>query len=346
MRRTALLLVLVMGLAGCSGGSGSGDDGDATPTTPRPDVEISAPLPDWQIGQGWTYVVDVPGQRTQTFTMMVADQRDGLWVVGSDDRTQALHHAVYSTNPVLGRIGTETLSPFQDGEPVSMYRFPLTDGKQWSAAFFGESMAFRSDFVGDILLQPSLGLGTFAEGFRVSASGPSGTTVLYDYVEPARWFTSFEVRDTNGSRVIRLDLVDIAEAYTSPYHFFRGEDLLVATRVSEAGAPVVEEMTVPLAERFTDGMAIGVSYVGRQSTVPATANITVTGPPDGQVYFQREITGLGQKFALADLRADPACVDPDDSSCAGDFNVAVRLAGDTSVQVLVISYQTFAEGSL
>lgn len=346
MRAAAVFVVLAMVLAGCSGGSGDGDTSPTPTTTPRPDVDIAAPLPDWQVGQGWTYVVDVPGQRTQTFTMMVAENRDDLWVVGADEREQALHHAVYSTNPVLGRIWTETLSPFQDGEPVAMYRYPLTDGKQWSATFFGETMQFEAQFVGDILLQPSLGLGTFAEGFRLTASGPSGTTVSYDYVEAAQWFTSFEVRDADGGRLIRLDLVDLADGYTGPYHFFRGDDLLVATRTGQPGAPVVEDVSVPPAERFTDGVAIGVSYVGRQAAVPPTANVTVTGPPAEQVYFQREISGLGQKFALADLMADAACVDPDDSSCGGDFTVSLRITGDADVEVRVISYQTFAEGSL
>lgn len=345
MRTVTVFVILAMVLAGCSGGSADGDR--ATPTTtPRPDVQIAAPLPDWQVGQGWRYVVDVPGQQTHTFTMMVAEKQGDLWVVGADNRTQAVHHAVYSTNPVLGRIGTQTLSPFQDGEPVSMYRFPLTDGKQWSAAFFGESMSFQSEFAGDILLQPSLGLGDFVEGFRLTASGPSGTTVLYDYVEAAQWFTSFEVRDANGTRVLRLDLVEIVDSYSGPFHFFRGDDLLIETRSSEPGAPVVEDIPVPPAERFTDGMAIGVSYVGHQSPVAPIANVTLTGPPDNQVYFQRELSGLGQKFALADPMADPACVDPEDSSCAGDFTVSLRLSGAADVEVRVISYQTFAEGTV
>lgn len=338
MRRLAPLLILAFVLAGCSGSSGDGGDGgdgqDPT-TSPRPDVDIAAELPTWQAGQGWRYVVDVPGERTQTFTMMVVEQRGELWVVGANDRDQALHHAVYSTNPVLGRIGVETLSPFQDGEPVAMYRFPLTDGKEWSARFFGETMQFDASFVGDILLQPSLGLGGFAEGFRVRATGPSGVTVAYDYVEAAQWFTSFEVLNANGSRQIRLDLVERVDDYSGPYHFFRGDDLLVETHTSQATEPVVETLTVPSAERFTDGMAIGVSYLGRQSEVPPVANMTVTGS-DGEIYYQREFTGLGQVFDVQDLHAD----------VEADYTVDLRVTGNVELEVRVISYQAFAEGTL
>ncbi len=353
MRATPSLFALALlaaALGGCTDAPESEPEDDTAPDTGRDDVEFQAELPDWRLGQGWQYIVDRPGTKTETMTMMVAETHDDLWVVASDDRTKALDHALFSKTPVLGRVGKETLSPFQDGEAVNMYEFPLVDGKRWSAPFFREDMEFHAVHVGDIELQERLGLGAFTQGFQITATGPSGTSVQYDYVEAADWFTSFEVLDPEGERVVRLDLVDILDDYQGPYHFLRGEDLLIDTHHSDMDAPLAETITIPAPQKFHDGLVLGITYLGQSSLLPAHANITFTGPPDDELpstpYFQAEFTGLGQEFTRADLPIESSCLDPDDGSCTGELEIEVRLTGEVDVEIRVVAYQRFAEGDL
>lgn len=315
----------------------------------RPEAGARAEKPDWELGEGWRYIVDMPGQRTRTVTMIVAEDRGDLWVVASAQEDQALDQVLYGTNPVLGRNGKETLAPFQGGEPVDMYRFPLTDGKQWNATLFDESMSVRAEFSGDIEVQPELDLGGFVQGFEITARGPSGARLQYDYVDAVGWFTAFEVLDADGKRLIRLDLIERIEDYRGPYQFYRREPVMEETLVSSPGEPVSAQVTIPASERSPDGLVIGVSYHGAPSLLPPVANVTLTdeaGEALAPAYFQRDFTGLGQTFVRYDVPVEAACIDPGDDSCTADLRFNVHMVGEVEVVLRASMYQVFAEGSL
>jgi hypothetical protein len=341
-RALGMLLALAMLLAGCSGQGGN----DQTPTSgsPKPTgttgVAASSPLPTWSLGQGWTYQVERPGEPTRTFKMIVAEDRDanGLWVVAADNRTQAVHHTIYSTNPVLGRISKTTLSPFQSGGPVEMYKFPLTDGKSWIAPFFGESMTFTAVYAGDIdtsRIATKHGFGGTSEGFRITAEGSSGQRVLYDFVDGVEWFTSFELRSATGQREITLTLTDIFESYKGEYHFFRGRDALSTVKTHAANAaPATEDLKATIADGFKDRVGLGIIYQGTSATTPPRATVELLNP-SGQSVYQREFAGSGQILDLTDV-----------AGATGDWTVRITLVGQVTLDLRAVGILIFAEGTL
>jgi hypothetical protein len=199
-------------------------------------------------------------------------------------------------------------------------------------------------------VQPQLAMGDFAEGFRLEARGASGTTVRYDYVDAASWFTSFEVRSPDGTRIIRLDLIEIIPRYQGPYVFLRGEELLVETFTATTETPFIAEFEVPAATRFFDGLAVGVTYLGTPGLLPPALNVTLVGPPQEAAldtrYYDHESRGLGHAFARARPPVERSCLDPEDPACSGTFRLQVRLVGEARAELRVVSFAVFSEGVL
>lgn len=339
MRRILVAILVVSTFSGCTRPS---DDGEIPPAVSPTNtgeplrVAARAALPQWTLGQGWTYIVELPGKPTHTFKMMVAEDQGDLWVVASNNRTQALHHAVYSTNPVLGRISKSTLSPYQSGSPVKMFDFDLTDGKTWRAQFFGEDMTFTAHYAGDIDMRRipvRHGLGQFAEGFRITAAGGTGQRVSYDYVEAVEWFTTFELTNKEGAVQIRLTLTDLESDYRGPYFFYRAKDALVRTATPQS-PPALQTFDAPVPEDFKDLVALGVAYLGRTGTPPPNANVTLK-KPNGDVQWSQTFSSATQVGVLRDFAGQ-----------AGTWKVEVLMTGTTQVELRVAGIQKFAEGAL
>jgi hypothetical protein len=274
--------------------------------------------------------------------MVVAEDRDALWVVASNNRTQAVNHAVYSTNPMLGRVGKDTLSPFQSSAPVQMYQFPLTDGKSWQATFFGQPMEFRATYVGDIdasQINPARNLPAKLDGFRLTASG-GGMSVSYDYVDAIEWFTTFELRDQDGTRKIRLSLSDFEAAYTGPYFFYRGASdsvSLIKNGAHEASAvpPTASETyEANVPSGFKDFVALGVVYVGKTGTPAPRLDMTLRRP-DGTTALSQPFLGAREIHYLKDV----AGVD-------GKWTLQADMTGTISFEARVFGISKYAEGTI
>lgn len=339
MRRLVVAILVLSLFSGCAedrDGGGVSPTLTTTNTGEPPRVGARAAIPEWTLGQGWTYIVELPGKETYTFEMMVAEDREDLWVVASNNRTQAIHHAVYSTNPMLGRISKTTLSPYQSGAPARMFDFDLTDGKTWRALFFGEEMTFTAHYAGDIDVRrvPSgHGLGQFAEGFRITAIGGTGQRVFYDYVEAVEWFTTFELKDKDGNTQIRLTLIDLESNYRGPYFFYRAKDALVRTATPQ-NPPMPETFDAPVPEDSKDLVALGVIYVGRSGTPPPNANVTLK-KPNGEVQWSQTFSSGTQVDVLRDF-----------AGVAGTWKVEVLMAGSAQVELRVVGVKKFAEGAV
>lgn len=345
MRQLVLGVVVLLLFSGC-GGRGDGDPTDAPgpgETTPTASfLDIQSNLPEWNLGQGWTYRVERPGLPTETFKMIVAEDRGDLWVVASNNRTQAVNHAVYSTNPMLGRIGKETLSPFQSGEPAEMYQFPLTDGQTWQATFFGQAMTFKAVYAGDIdstQVNTARNLPKRIDGFRITATG-GGVTVTYDYVEAIEWFTAFEVRK-NGEREIRLSLADFESAYKGSYFFYRGapdDQSLVQTGSHDASSvpPTTNEVyEADVPDNFQDFVALGVVYVGRSAPLTFTRLDVTLLRPDGSAAIQQNLVGAREWHRLADV-----------PGVAGTWSLQANMTGTMTFELRVFGVSKYAEGTL
>lgn len=348
--RAALLvfLLLVAPAAGCTKGPPPGGSPSLTVPTAgatTPSLGVSAALPAWNLGQGWTYAVEVPGKPTRTFKMIVAESRpdDNLWVVATNDRDQAVHHAIYSTNPMLGRIGKTTLAPLQSGAAVKMYQFPLTDGKTWTGEFFGEVMSFQAEYAGDIdasAINPERNLPARLDGFRITATGPSGVKVRYDYVEAVAWFTAFEILARDGSRVMRLGLTDLETSYRGEYFFYRGapdSDSLVreVNHTDPVSTPTTYELNV--ADAFTDLVGLGLVYRGRSGSVgslPPNATLVLRDPAGAEVWRQN-LDGAQEIHVLHDV-----------AGSAGRWTVETTIRGNVDLEIRGFGISKFAEGQL
>ncbi|HEX9815381.1 MAG TPA: hypothetical protein VGB18_00255, partial [Candidatus Thermoplasmatota archaeon] len=308
-------------------------------------LEVQAELPDWRFGQTWTYRVERPGLPTGTFKMIVAEDRDDLWVVATNNRTQAVDHAVYSTNPMLGRISKETLSPYQSGAPVKMYQFPLADGKTWQATFFGTTMNFQANYVGDIdssQIDKARNLPSRLDGFRVTATG-GGRTVMFDYVDTIEWFTRFELQEADSTFSIRLSLADFESNYKGSYFFFRGApdaESLIKEGSHQANAlpPTSRETfdaTVPA--NFKDFVALGVIYVGKTGTPPPNLEMQLLRPTGGAVLTQQQtrFAGAREVHFLHDV-----------PGIEGKWTFQVNMTGTLTYEARVFGISKYAEGSI
>jgi hypothetical protein len=222
-----------------------------------------------------------------------------------------------------------------------MFDFPLSDGKTWNARFFGEDMSFTATFAGDVPLQPDVGLGAFAEGFRIQATGSSGTRVLYDFVPAVGWFTAFEV--VQDGRQIRLDLLGLVDDYAGPYVFFRGADLVVEDLAhEETTAPAAHTFPFDLNEENGHGLGVGLVYTGGQGSSPRLANTTLRDAA-GQVVWQHEFSALGQQEALREFGPDQGVSCPD---ACGPYTLEILLVGNVDLEVRAVGLQEFATGVL
>lgn len=341
MRALAVSIALLF-FAGCTGDQPI-PSSSVVPTTgsTKPSLDVSAELPTWNLGQSWTYQVEVPGKPTRTFKMIVAEDRreDRLWVVATNDREQAVHHAIYSTNPMLGRIGKDTLAPFQSGAPVKMFQFPLTDGKSWQALFFDETMAFDVEYAGDIdasAINSARNLPKRVDGFRITATGPSGAEVRYDYVEAVEWFTSFEIVDKNGDREIKLTLSDFESGYKGSYYFYRGakdsESLMQAIKHEGAPSTVTYDANIP--DGFKDFVGVGILYVGK-SSIPGPSVTFTLRDPGGATKWEQTVSGAREVHVLKDV-----------PGTAGKWSVATTQQGTFDAELRVFGISKFAEGTL
>lgn len=324
-----LAIALALLLSGCAGkdrGDGTGPTTGTASASQTVSLDVAMERPDWRLGQYWSYRVEIPGRPTATFKMVVAEDLDDRWIVATDDREKALHHALYSTNPVLGRITKQALSPYQSDQPVNMYEFPLTDRKTWTSAFFGEEMTFTSTYSDTLEAQP----GVYLPGFDVRAQGTGSARVDFNYVEAFGWFSDFQVYDPDGKKDFHLILLDAGASYEGPYYFLRGKDLYgdVLTEGTNPTSPT----TFNVGEDFH---ALGVGLVAEATSDSPSAvnllNVTLKRP-DGSAAYQRQWT-LARNEQVTDAI--------ELATAKGAWTIEVTLVGSVRVDLRTVGLVVF-----
>lgn len=189
------------------------------PDTPGPD-SVASP---WVQGDFWTYAVRA-GQRTFSSTLVYYDDADFSagkaqhYLVGTASAEEALDHALFSVNPMLGRIHRSLYSPHESGLHADMFYFPLCAGSTWTTAFY--------DTTFDLTAQPAAiplpGGASDANGFRIEGSSGDGSTLRLTYSPQAKWFTSLALDRADGLRVT-MDLTGTGTGKSGTYHFLRAQ---------------------------------------------------------------------------------------------------------------------------
>lgn len=189
------------------------------PDTPGPDSQADP----WELGDAWTYRVDADGR---TFTSELAYYEDidfaggqaQHYLVGSKARDEAFDHALFSINPMLGRIHRTLYSPHESGAHADMFNFPLCEGATWITIFYDTT--FQLTARRETVTLPD---GTQDPlGFRITGTSGDGSTLTHTYSPAAKWFTELDLQRADGLR-LTMDLQSIGSGKTGQYHFMRAQ---------------------------------------------------------------------------------------------------------------------------
>ena len=178
----------------------------------------------WVLGQFWEYSLAVDGEDLGTTKLVYYDDQDldsaGVaqhYMVGTPTREEALRHAIFSENPMIGRVHRILYSPHESGDHADMFHFPLCPGSSWQTVFYGETFTLTA--------QPAnlaLPNGGSDDGFAIEGASAEGSTLRLSYSPAAQWFTFIDLDRADGGTV-DMELVDTGTGYTGEAFFLRGQ---------------------------------------------------------------------------------------------------------------------------
>jgi len=137
MKRQATFLIaaLVLIAFGCTPAEAPPDE-DAGAATSAEDRTLAAP-PDLQLGEWWTVEVRAThADATYRTTMVVAERGDGTATIGIPPE-EFTHDFLVLHIPPLGDVGLDPFSWMFMWEDFEALRFPLEQGRAWSAEYHG-----------------------------------------------------------------------------------------------------------------------------------------------------------------------------------------------------------------
>lgn len=246
---TAVVLFASLALAGCSDGKGDAATGAEcalepvlcdpehflanhhcivadvrprvyAPDTPGPDTSADP----WTAGDWWSYRLTLDGVAHTTTLVYYEDiDFDGAgraqhYLVGTSSAEEALDHALFSVNPMLGRIHRTLYSPHESGLHADMFNFPLCQGSAWTTGFYDTTF----DLVARPEALPLPGGRSDALGFTIQGTSPDGSTLTHTYSPAAKWFTRIDLDRADGLRV-DMELLDFGSGKSGLYHFLRAQ---------------------------------------------------------------------------------------------------------------------------
>lgn len=206
------------------------------PDTPGPDLAADP----WQPGDYWTYDVRA-ADRAFSSTLVYYDDADIAsgtaqhYLVGSASRDEALDHALFSVNPMLGRIHRSLYSPHESGLHADMFHFPLCAGSTWLTGFYDTTFTLTAER-SPVQLPDGR---SDSLGFRIVGSSPDGSTLVLAYSPTTQWFTKLEMQRADGLTVT-MQLTGHGSGKTGTYYFLRGQkdEVLDVALIGSAGAVV------------------------------------------------------------------------------------------------------------
>ncbi|MBI4394003.1 MAG: hypothetical protein HY556_09450 [Euryarchaeota archaeon] len=226
MLARSVLVLAALVVSGCVTGPPAEKDDVVSPPAILPAV-----VPWWEVGDWW--LVDITNSTGATYTSRLVnfwnDTETAHFWLGVQDRDEAMEHALFDTNPLLGRIHHAILTPHEKGMHASMYRFPIVDNETWEGFSFGAQWSYKARAVPDIATP--LGV---KEGYRITGFQPNGARIDYDYVPALKWFSSLVQRDSAGREVLELVVKGHGSGSTGTYVFLQGRDFFKGPTSADA----------------------------------------------------------------------------------------------------------------
>lgn len=209
------------------------------PDTPGPDLAASP----WVQGDFWTYDVQAEA-RSFTSTLVYYEDIDFAngaaqhYLVGSASRDEAFDHALFSINPMLGRIHRTLYSPHESGLHADMFHFPLCEGSRWTTQFYDTTFDLTAHLA--TLALPAGGSDPL--GFRIDGTSPDGSSLTLTYSPTVQWFTSLELVRADGL-TLTMDLTAHGHGKDGTFYFLRAQrdEQLDLSRIPNNGVSVARE---------------------------------------------------------------------------------------------------------
>ena len=335
----ALALLLVPLLAGCT----DAPEGDDDVVTEDPMVRAGRFVP-WTLSDYWVYDMDIRGYDRFAGVKLAYYSEDGSeYTVGTPDYDEALYHAVFSVNPLLGRVHQQLLSPHEEGVHTHMFPFHkdpvIEDGEQWTTQFYDHPLVMVADY--DPAIPTPDGP---AAGFRITGTDlGSQFRATYTFVPEVKWFTDLNVRDEEG-QLFHLALTDSGTGYRGAAHFIRARDMLHET-VSSEGAVLTTEKTFTIAQNDVDddrveSLAISAA-IDLASGLSATLRLT---DPDGEVIWERDYDDpQSGEFNIVEVwptgSKSSAALGSRPQWDAGRYTLQFTFSGQASAEVHIVGTQ-------
>lgn len=202
MRLPALAVAIVL-VAGCASPADeppapeTSDRGDAAPGADRAggtsdaaggDAPAAGERPDYAVGRWWTWEVSSTTRAPTRVTTAVAEVGPDAYAVGLTD-VSSLVLALTTHVVPMGAVARDDLSWDAHGAPVSLFDFPLADGKSWTTdLWFAQGVAVTAtaaDVLGPSGPEPGFAVVGLGPGeslqFRANWSSARGSLVSLDY---------------------------------------------------------------------------------------------------------------------------------------------------------------------
>lgn len=267
----------------------------------------------WILGQYWDFSLAVDGEDLGTTRLVYYDDQDfdgdvpQHYMVGTPTRDEALRHAIFGENPMIGRVHRILYSPHESGDHADMFHFPLCDGSSWTTVFYGETFTLqaREIPVPDARLGPVSG----GRAFQIAGTSADGGSLTLTYSTEAQWFTFIDL-DRAGGGTVDLQLQEVGTGYQGEAFFLRGQNDEtvgfggVALPVAAIAVPEVASATIERADGDEGPYDTLALHIVARLNGSGLANVTVTAP-DGTDAYAALITGAGGSVLLDDVLEVP-----------------------------------------
>jgi len=254
------------------------------------------------------------------YTTVMVEERADTFFLAPPTRDAAKEEAVFDL-PLYGDFSKRDLATTGFGESWDwLYRFPLEDGRSWSAEVFaGEG---EVNFTATYALAIATPAGE-RPGFHVRGVVENQTFLDYDYVPELGWFAHFWAFDLSTAEPDDFEfhamVVEHGLGWTGEYYVYEpipllGMDAYVAVDPEEPTEPELapkpyEAFTVSAEAAYVYGFAYAWAFAG--------ASETVLVDPNGEA---RRHTAVGVPFGGQGTFYDLEAV-------AGEWHVAQAGAG-------------------
>jgi hypothetical protein len=190
--RCAALLLAALPLAGCSG------DAPADDPVLGPDgepVEGGVDLPQWAVGDWWSYGIEAGagGESAPTTYVVTADQGADWWM-DTDSPERAFQDA-RDDNSRLGAQRKSDLAGSQGSDRVQFFQWPLEANATWTTRWDRQDATIRVEAVDD-------------RGATLSAHNATHRMYTYRYDAAAGWFQRLDRHGPDGAVAFTLLLLD------------------------------------------------------------------------------------------------------------------------------------------